>query len=52
MVSSVGVLLHCEGGSKGLLLRRRRRPETDGVYGVCEGGRLHLHFAFERVLRY
>lgn len=47
MVLYVGVLLHCEGGSRGLRLRRRRRLESDDVYGVYGGGRrrlrLHLH---------
>lgn len=50
MVLNVGVLLHCEGGSRGL--RRRRRLESDGVYGVYEDGRLRLrlHLVFERGL--
>ena len=43
MVLSVDELLHCEDGSRGL-----RRLETDGVYGVYEGGRLHLHFVVEQ----
>lgn len=53
MVLNVGVLLSCEDGSKGLRLlrRRRRRLETDGVFGVYEGDRLHLHFVFELGLR-
>ena len=53
MELNVGVLLHCEGGSRGFRLRHRRRCrrlESDGVYGVYEGGRLHLHFVFERGL--
>jgi hypothetical protein len=50
VVLNVDVLLRCEGGLKGLHLHRRRRLETDGVYGVYEGDRLHLHFVFEQGL--
>ena len=34
MVLTVGVLLHCEGGSRDL----RRHLRSDDVYGVCEDG--------------
>jgi hypothetical protein len=51
VVLNVGVPLHCEGGSKDLRLHRRRRLESDDVYGVYEGGRcLHLRFVFEQGL--
>jgi hypothetical protein len=50
VVLNVGVLLHCEGGSRGLRRRRRRRRrlESDGVYGVYEDGRLRPRLVFER----